>query len=91
MGNDELISDERWIQETLDSDEEVKASKQRMLSKALNDKSEIPRTFRMSTHSPLQPLAENSKELNSQERPSPPLEVRNSYRDDMKPSPKERH
>ena len=37
MGNDELISDERWIQETLDSDEEVKASKQRMLSKALNE------------------------------------------------------
>ena len=63
MGNDELISDERWIQETLDSDEEVKASKQRMLSKALNDKGEISRTFRMSTHSPLQPLAENSKEL----------------------------
>ena len=63
MGNDELISDERWIQETLDSDEEVKTSKQRMLSKALNDKGEIPRTFRMSTHSPLQPLAENSKEL----------------------------
>ena len=63
MGNDELISDERWIQKTLDSDEEVKASNQRMLSKALNDKGEIPRTFRMSTHSPLQPLAENSKEL----------------------------
>ena len=63
MGNDELISDERWIQETLDSDEEVKASKQRMLSKALNNKDEIPRTFRMSTHSPLQSLAENSKEL----------------------------
>ena len=30
-GNDKLISDERWIQEKLDSDEEVKASKQRML------------------------------------------------------------
>ena len=34
-----------------------------MLSKALNDKGEIPRTFRLSTYSPLQPLAENSKEL----------------------------
>ena len=63
MGNDELISDDRWMQETLDSDEEVKASKQRMLSTALNDKGEIPRTFRMSAHTPLQPLAENSKEL----------------------------
>ena len=63
MGNDGLISDERWIQEKLDKDEEVKASKQRMLSKALNNKGEVPRTFRMSTHSPLQPLAENSKEL----------------------------
>ena len=63
MGNVELITDERWIQETLDSDEEVKASKQRMLSAALNDKGEIPRTFRMVTHTPLQPLAENSKGL----------------------------
>ena len=60
MGNDELISDERWIQETLDSDEEVKASKQRKLSAALNDKGEMPRTFRMASHTPLQPLAENS-------------------------------
>ena len=63
MGNDELISDERWIQETLDSDEEVKQSKQRMLSAALNDKGEIPRTFRMAPQTSLQPLAENSKEL----------------------------
>ena len=63
ISNDELISDERWIQETLDSDEEVKLSKQRMLSAALNDKSEIPRTFRMASQTPLQPLAENSKEL----------------------------
>ena len=63
MGNDELISDERWIQETLDSDEEVKLSKQRLLSAALNDKGEIPRTFRMAPQTPLQPLAENSKEL----------------------------
>ena len=61
MGDDELISDERWIQETLDSDEEVKASKQRMLSAALNDKDKIPRTFLMASHTPLQPFAENSK------------------------------
>ena len=61
MGNDELISDERWTQERLDSEEEVKASKQRMLSAALNDKGEIPRTFRMASHTPLQPIAENSK------------------------------
>ena len=63
MGNDELISDERWLEETLDSDEEVKRSKQRMLSAALDDKGEIPRTFRMTPQTPLQPLAENSKEL----------------------------
>ena len=63
MCNDELISDERWIQEALDSDEEVKASKQRMLSAALNDKGEIPRTFCMASHTLLQPLAENSKGL----------------------------
>ena len=63
MVNDELISDERWIQETLESDEEVKASKQRILSSALNDKGEIPCIFRMASHTPLQPLAENSKEL----------------------------
>ena len=63
MGNDELISDERWVQETLDSDEEVKLSKQRNLSAAMKDKGVIPRAFRMASHTPLQPLAENSKGL----------------------------
>ena len=47
MGDDELISDERWVQEALDSDEEVKQSKQRMLSAAMNDKGEVPGTLRM--------------------------------------------
>ena len=49
MGADELISDERWEQEDLDSDEEVRTSKERMLTAAKNDTGEIPRTFRMNT------------------------------------------
>ena len=42
MGDDELNSDEQWVQETLDKDEEVKLSKQRMLSAAMSDKGEVP-------------------------------------------------
>ena len=38
---------ERWNQGTLDCDEKVRASKERMLTAAKNDTSEIPRTFRM--------------------------------------------
>ena len=63
MGADELISDERWEQEVLDSDEEVRASKERMLTAAKNDTGEIPRTFRMTPQSTLEPIAESSKGL----------------------------
>ena len=63
MCDDELISQERWVQETLGSDEDVKQSKQRMLSAAMNDQVEVPRIFRMTPQTPLQPLAENSKGL----------------------------
>ena len=37
MGADELISDERWEQEDLNSDEELRTSKERMLRAAKND------------------------------------------------------
>ena len=63
MRADEVISDERWEQEDLDSDEEVRTSKERMLTAAKNDTGEIPRTFRMTTQSTLQPIAESSKGL----------------------------
>ena len=63
MGADELLSDERWEQEDPDSDEEVRTSKERMLTAAKNDTGEIPRTFRMTTQSTLQPIAESSKGL----------------------------
>ena len=61
MGEDELISAERWEQEDLNSDEEVRTSKERMLTAAYNDTGEIPRTFRMTPHSILEPVAESSK------------------------------
>ena len=63
MGADELISDERWEQEDPDSGEEVRTSKERMLTAAKNDTGEIPQTFRMTTQSTLQPNAESSKGL----------------------------
>ena len=37
MVEDELISDERWNQETLDSEKEIRVSKVRMLTSAKND------------------------------------------------------
>ena len=63
MGADELISDERWEQEYLNSDEEVRTSKERMLRAAKNDTGEIPRTFRMTPQSKLELVAESSKGL----------------------------
>ena len=63
MGEDELISDERWEQEDLNSDEEMRTSKERMLTEAKNDTGEIPRTFQMTPQSTLEPVAESSKVL----------------------------
>ena len=63
MGADEMISDERGEQEDLDSDEEVRSSKERMLTAAKNDTGEIPRTIRMTPQSTLEPIAESSKGL----------------------------
>ena len=63
MGDDELISDERLNQETLDSAEEVRVSKEQMLTASQNDKNEIPRTLRMTPQSPLESVAESGKYL----------------------------
>ena len=68
MGEDELISDERWEQEDLNSDDEVHASKERMLTATKNDTGNIPRTLnihrtRMTPNSKLEPVAESSKGL----------------------------
>ena len=63
MGEDELITDERWEQEGVgnNSDEEVRASKERMLTAAKNETGDIPRTFRMTPNSSREPVAESSK------------------------------
>ena len=63
MRANEPISDERWEQEDLNSDEEVRISKERMLRAAKNDTGEIPRTFRMTPQPTLEPVAESSKGL----------------------------
>ena len=63
VGEDELISDERWEQEDLNSDEEVRTSKESMHTAAKNDTGEVPRSFRMTPHSTLEPVAESSKGL----------------------------
>ena len=63
MGEDELISDERWEQADNNSDEKVRASKERMLTAAKNDTGDVPRTFRMTPNSTLEPVAESSKGL----------------------------
>ena len=63
MGENELISDERWEHEDLNSDEEVRASKEGMLTAAKSDTGDIPRTFRMSPNSTLELVAESSNGL----------------------------
>ena len=61
MGEDELLSDKRWEQEDLNSDEEVRTSEERMLTAAKNDTGEIPQIFQMTPQSVLEPVAESSK------------------------------
>ena len=63
MGVVELISDERWEQEDLNSDEEVRTSKERLLTAAKKNTGKIPRTFRMTPQQTLEPVAESSKGL----------------------------
>ena len=63
MGEDVLVSDERWVQETLDCVEEVRQSEERMLAATMKDTGKIPRTFRMTSQSPLEPMTPISKGL----------------------------
>ena len=85
MGDDELTSDEQWVQETLDSDEEVKLSKQRMLSAAMSDKGEVPAlsAWRYKLH--------YSKGVQLARKALAAARSKNSYKGYTKPSLKSRH
>ena len=63
IGEDELISQDKWYDEDLDSDEEVRTTKQRKLQEARNDEGEIPRTFKLPKANFEEPLASNSPRL----------------------------
>ena len=51
IGQEDLISDDRWELEELDSDAEVKVAKAKKLKEAKSDKGEIPRTFKLHSKS----------------------------------------
>ena len=63
IGEDELISQEKWYDEDLDSDNEVRATKQRKLQEAKDDKGEVPRIVKLPSANFEQPLARNSPRL----------------------------
>ena len=63
IGEDELIRQDKWYDEDLDSDEEVRTTKQRKLQEARNDVGEIPRTFKLPKANFEEPLASNSPRL----------------------------
>ena len=63
IGEDELISQDKWYDEDLDSDEEVRTTKQRKLQEARDDVGEIPRTFKLPEANFEEPLASNSPRL----------------------------
>ena len=63
IGQDDLISDDRWELEDLDSDAEVKAAKAKKLNEAKLDKGEIPRTFQLQSSKFEEPLANKSPKL----------------------------
>ena len=60
IGEDELISQDKCYDENLDSDEEVRTTKQWKLQEAREDAGEIPRTFKHPNANFEEPLAGNS-------------------------------
>ena len=63
IGEDELISQDKWYEEDLNSDGEVRTTKQRKLQEARNDVGEITRTFKLPKANFEEPLASNSPRL----------------------------
>ena len=58
-----MISQEKWYDEDLDSDNEVRATKERKLQEAKDDKGEVPRIIKLQSANFEQPLARNSPRL----------------------------
>ena len=63
IGEEELISQDKRYDENLDSDNEVRATKQRKLQEAKDDKGEVPRIIKLPSANFDQPLARNSPRL----------------------------
>ena len=63
IGEDELISQDKWYDEDLDSDEEVRTTKQRKLQEARDALGEITRTFKLPKANFEEQLASNSPRL----------------------------
>ena len=63
IGDEELIPEERWYDEDLDSEAEVQEAKRQKLEDAKSDNSEIPRIFTLPSTSIQQPLARQSPRL----------------------------
>ena len=63
VGEEELISQDKWYDEDLDSDNEVRTKKQRTLQEAKDDEGEVPRIIKIQSANFEQPLARNSPRL----------------------------
>ena len=63
IGDEDLISQDEWYDEDLNSDAEVKASKQRRLQEAKDDEGEVPRIIRLPAANFEEPSARNSPRL----------------------------
>ena len=60
IGQEDLILDDRWELEELDSDAEVKAAIAKKLEEAKQDKGAVPRTFQLKSSKFEEPLAATS-------------------------------
>ena len=63
IGQEDLISDERWEQSDLDSDREVMEAKAKKLKEAKKDTGDIPRIIKIESSKFEEPLAETSPKL----------------------------
>ena len=63
IGDEELISEERWYDEDLDSEAEVQEAKRQKIDDARSDNSEIPRIVKLPSTNIQQPLTQHSPRL----------------------------
>ena len=89
IGDEKMITDERWYDENLDSDVEVRKAIRKKLEDAKSDNSEITRTIKLLSSTIERPLTRRSPRLQFSHQTLAAQETKSSYKACKRPYQKE--